>query len=257
MPRTAVVTGASKGIGRAIAEELAAKGYRLVLVARSDDLLRGIVDDLTARFGAEVHAQAADLTNPDRIDDVIDAATSATGRLDLLVNCAGATKSGDFFALTREDFHEGFALKFHAAVDLTRAAWPALVASGKGHVVNIIGFRARTPSADYTIGGPTNSALANFTKAMAERGVRDGVRVNAVHPGPIETDRIRGIIDEYAARTETTVENARSAVLGTFAVPRFGRPGEIAAAVLFLDSDGASYINGAILDIDGGATKGL
>ena len=103
----------------------------------------------------------------------------AFGGLDLLVNCAGATKRGDFFALSHEDFLDGFALKFHGAVAMTRAAWPRLRESGAGHVVNIIGAAARTPSADFAIGGAVNSALENFTKAMADRGRAEKVRARA------------------------------------------------------------------------------
>lgn len=255
--RVAIVTGASRGIGQSIAEKLAAKGYHLFLVARSGKGLQKIAAELSGRFGAEIEAHAADLTRLDEVSGVIDAAAARFGRLDLLVNCAGATKSGDFFKLTSEDFLEGFALKFHAAVELTRAAWPHLLRSDDGHVLNIIGYRARTPSADYTIGGPTNSALANFTKAMAERGILEGVRVNGINPGPIETDRIRGIIGNYAQDKAISEEEARREMLDIFSVSRFGRPDEISEAVLFLDSPKASYVNGAILDIDGGATKGL
>ena len=187
--RRAIVTGASKGIGRAIATLLGQRGYAVALVARSQDLLDGLAEELSQRSSAApALALAADLRDVGHAPRLVEAAAARFGGLDLLVNCAGATKRGDFFALSHEDFLDGFALKFHGAVAMTRAAWPRLRESGAGHVVNIIGAAARTPSADFAIGGAVNSALENFTKDMADLGRAEKVRVNAVHPGPIETD---------------------------------------------------------------------
>jgi short-subunit dehydrogenase len=169
--RRAIVTGASKGIGRAIATLLGQRGYAVALVARSQDLLDGLAEELSRQSNAApALALAADLRDVGNAPRLVEAAAAGLGGLDLLVNCAGATKRGDFFALSHEDFLDGFALKFHGAVAMTRAAWPRLRESGAGHVVNIIGAAARTPSADFTIGGAVNSALENFTKAMADRG---------------------------------------------------------------------------------------
>jgi short-subunit dehydrogenase len=178
--RRAIVTGASKGIGRAIASLLAQRGYAVALVARSQDLLDGLAEELSRRSNAApALALAADLRDVGHAPRLVEAATDRFGGLDLLVNCAGATKRGDFFALSHEDFLDGFALKFHGAVAMTRAAWPRLRESGAGHVVNVIGAAARTPSADFAIGGAVNSALENFTKAMADRGRAEKVRARA------------------------------------------------------------------------------
>ena len=115
-------------------------------------------------------------------------AVAAFGRLDILVNNAGATKRADFFTLTEEDWQDGFALKFHGYVRTTRAAWPHLRET-RGCIVNIVGVGSRAGSAEFTIGGSVNVALLNFTKAMADIGMKDGVRVNAINPGLIETER--------------------------------------------------------------------
>ena len=252
--RAAVVTGASQGIGAAIAIRLARDGYRVLMAARSQDKLDGLRGTILAADGkAEVHA--ADLRRADACTALIDQAASSFGGLDLLVNCAGSTKSGDFFSLPEEDFIDGFALKFHAAVNLTRAAWPHLVQSGNGHIVNIIGIGARRPLADYTIGGPVNSALLSFTKAMADRGVTDGVRVNGINPGFIETDRVGVWLSRIAARDQVPEESARESLVREQRILRIGKPEEIAALVAFLDSPEAGYFHGAILDIDGGAIK--
>jgi NAD(P)-dependent dehydrogenase (short-subunit alcohol dehydrogenase family) len=142
-------------------------------------------------------------------------------------------------------------------VELTRAAWPHLRAAGAGHVVNIIGAGARTPSADFTIGGSVNSALENFTKAIADRGLNEGVRVNAIHPGPIETERLTRRIAEVARARGLSLPEARRQMIKDQRVIRFGRPEEVAELVAYMDSPAGAFLHGAIVELDGGATKGL
>ncbi|HKX31066.1 MAG TPA: SDR family NAD(P)-dependent oxidoreductase, partial [Blastocatellia bacterium] len=158
--KVGIVTGASRGIGRAIAQTLSGEGMRLVLVARSRDQL----EELAAALTTESLVQAADLRVPEVPGAVIAATLERFGRLDLLVNNAGATKRGDLFSLSDDDWSDGFALKFYGAMRCSRAAWPHLQAVG-GSIVNIAGIGGRTASADFTIGGAVNSALLNLTKA--------------------------------------------------------------------------------------------
>src|SRR6186997_121072 len=174
----AIVTGASRGIGRAIAETLSAEGMKLVLVARS--LVE--LEALAASLPNESLVQAVDLRNPESANQVVAETVRHFGGIDLLVNNAGATKRGDFLTLTDDEWKDGFDLKFLGAMRLSRAAWPYLQAT-EGKIVNVIGVGGRTGSAEFTIGGTVNAALMNLTKALADRGVRDGVRVNAVNPG--------------------------------------------------------------------------
>lgn len=251
--RGAIVTGASKGIGRSIACALAARNYRVLAVARSSDLLA----ELAASSGGAIKAHSVDLRDETAASDAVAAAIGEFGRLDLVVHSAGAAKRGDFFQMSRGDFLDGFATKFHGAVELTRAAWPHLVNSGEGHLLSVVGAGGRTPSADFTIGGPVNSALINFTKAMAERGRRDGVRVNAINPGLIETDRLKMRIANLAEEKGVDMNRARAMLIAAREIRRFGRPEEIAALAVFLDTPEAAYIHGAIIDCDGGLTKGI
>jgi len=256
--RRAIVTGASKGIGRAIATLLGQRGYAVALVARSQDLLDGLAEELSRQSNAApALALGADLRDVGNAPRLVEAAAAGLGGLDLLVNCAGATKRGDFFALSHEDFLDGFALKFHGAVAMTRAAWPRLRERGAGHVVNIIDAAARTPSADFAIVGAVNSALENFTKAMADRGRAEKVRVNAVHPGPIETERLTRRIAEVAAEMGVGEAEARARMINDQRVVRFGRPEEVAELVAFMDSAAGAFLHGAVIELDGGATKGL
>ena len=183
-------------------------------------------------------------------------AVAAFGRLDILVNNAGATKRGDFFALTEDDWQDGYALKFHGYVRATRAAWPHLKAVG-GTVINIVGIGARAGTDEFTIGGSVNAALLHFTKAMAHLGIREGVRVNAINPGHIETERLTRNVARLAQARGITADAARASLLAACGTTRFGRPDEIASAVAFLASDRAAFVQGALIDIDGGENRAL
>jgi NAD(P)-dependent dehydrogenase (short-subunit alcohol dehydrogenase family) len=248
----AIVTGASRGIGRAIAQTLAAEGMTIVAAARSKDQL----DDLAKSIRGDSLVQAVDLRKPGSASAVVDATIERFGRIDLLVNNAGATKRGDFFELTDADWDDGFALKFFGAMRLCRAAWKHLQAS-RGTIINIIGVGGRTGSADFAIGGSVNAAFRLFTKALADRGVKDGVRVNAINPGYIKTERLEVRLRSFAAEHSVDLSRAETELAKASGVARFGEPAEIAAAVAFLASTRCGFCHGALLDIDGGQTRTL
>ncbi len=254
--KIAVVTGASGGIGRAVAVELAKEGCDIVAAARSADRLKELADEIERNHGRRVVAVARDLRAADGIAALVDAAIGAFGRIDIVVNNAGATRRGDFFALSDDDFVDGFALKFHGYVRLSRAAWPHLKSS-RGSIVNIIGAGGRTASPDFTIGGAVNAALYNFTKALAQIGIRDGVRVNAINPGSVETDRLKARLEALARELGVGEDEARRRNLAALGVARFGRPEEIGQLVCFLASARADYIQGALVDMDGGITRSI
>jgi NAD(P)-dependent dehydrogenase (short-subunit alcohol dehydrogenase family) len=248
--KVAIVSGASRGIGKAIAQTLSAEGMKLTLVARSP------LDELAASLPTECLPLSLDLRLPDSASQVIEAAIKKFGALDLLVNNAGATKRGDFLKLTDEEWADGYALKFFGAMRLSRSAWTHLVKS-KGSIINIIGVGGRTGSAEFSIGGSVNAALMNLTKVLADRGIKDGVRVNAINPGSIATERLQTRIKTFASEKNLSHEAATAQLVKNADIARFGEPHEIAQTVAFLASSQASYIQGAILDVDGGATRTL
>jgi 3-oxoacyl-[acyl-carrier protein] reductase len=250
--KVGIVTGASKGIGRAIAQTLAQEGMRLVVVARS----RHQLDELAAPFGDACLVQAVDLMNPDAPSAIVAATMANFGRLDVLVNNAGATKRGDFLALTDSDWADGFALKFFGAMRLSRAAWPHLCSSS-GAIVNIVGIGGRTGQAEFAIGGAVNAAMLNLTKVLADRGVKDGVRVNAINPGGIATDRLQTRLRTFAAERHIDLGKAEAEMARAFGVSRFGQPEEIARLAAFLASPQAAFCQGTIVDADGGQTRTL
>ncbi len=187
---------------------------------------------------------------------MVDEVTRRFGLIDLLVNNAGATVRGDFLALTEAQWADGFALKFFGAMRLCRAAWPYL-RQRQGVIINIAGLGGRTGSAEFAIGGAVNAALLNLTKVLADRGVQEGVRVNAINPGTIATERLKTRIRNYATEHQTSEAEAAQRMPQAMRVARFGEPDEIARAVAFLASPQAAYCQGAILDVDGGQTRTL
>ncbi len=187
--KVAIVTGASRGIGRAIAMRLAKDGAKTVLCARDVAALEDGVKEIKEAGGIAASI-ALDLRLPGSPAQLAEFAVKQFDAIDIVVNNAGATKRGVFLELTDDDWADGFALKFFGAVRLTRAAWPHLKAA-RGSVVNISGGGGRTPGAEFAIGGSVNAAMQSFTKAMAEVGIADGVQVNVINPGLVRTGRFQ------------------------------------------------------------------
>jgi 3-oxoacyl-[acyl-carrier protein] reductase len=250
--KVAIVTGASRGIGRAIAEILAGEGMKLTLVARSGDLLEEIARSLST----ECLIQATDLREVAAPADVVQNTIERFDQIDVLINNAGATQRGDFLTLSDELWSDGFALKFFGAMRCCRAAWPHLKSSG-GSIINIVGIGGRTGSAEFAIGGAVNAALLNLTKVLADKGSKDGVRVNAINPGSIATERLQKRVVSFAAEYGIDREQASQRMAQAMGITRFGDPAEIARAVAFLASPQSAYCQGAILDVDGGQTRTL
>jgi NAD(P)-dependent dehydrogenase (short-subunit alcohol dehydrogenase family) len=254
--KVALITGASGGIGTAIATELAREGVDVCLTARDRNKLEEVAGAIEKIFARRPAVYAGDVREPEVSSAAIAAAIAAFGRLDIMVNCAGDTKRGDFTKLSEEDWQGGFAVKFHGCVRMTRAAWPHLRQT-HGVVINIVGVSARVGSAEFAIGGAVNVALLNFTKAMADLGLRDGVRVNAISPGLIETDRLARNIERLMREHSCSRDEAVSRLLAPRGTKRFGRPEEIGWLAAFLASPKAAFIHGSIIDIDGGSSRSL
>jgi 3-oxoacyl-[acyl-carrier protein] reductase len=253
--KTAIVTGASRGIGKAIALRIAEEGAQVVLTARDEALLKQTVDQIQAAGGSSA-AIALDLRDKLAAARVVDFATGHFGALNILVNNAGATKRGDFETLTDDDFLDGFALKYFGAVRMTRAAWPHLKAS-HGSLLNICGAGGKTPGRHFTIGGSVNAALLSFTKAMADQGIQDGVQVNLVNPGTVRTARFQSRLNALAQEKHLEASAAEELYVLEQKITRIGEPADIAALVVFILSSEGGFMHGSLVDMDGGSTKSI
>jgi NAD(P)-dependent dehydrogenase (short-subunit alcohol dehydrogenase family) len=251
--KISIVTGASRGIGRAIALRLAAAGSSVVLTARDQALLDAAAAEIRAS-GGTAETIALDLRMPDSGKRIVDFAIGRFKHIDIVVNNAGATKRGEFLDLTDDDFADGFALKYFGSVRLTRAAWPHLKAAA-GSVVFISGVGGRTPGAQFAIGGSVNAALLSLTKALADLGLRDGVQVNAINPGTIRTARYTGRLNALAKERGLDPEAAEREYVKNAAIARIGEPEDIAALVAFMAGPDGKMLHGALIDVDAGATK--
>ena len=251
--KVGIVTGASRGIGSAIAAELVCEGCSLALIARSESLVEQAA--LLSPEG-KVLACRADLTNPESVDPLIEMTLATFGRIDFVVCNAGAGRSGSLTDLSDSDWEEGFALKFFGHVRLLRRAWPHLKAS-RGAVVIIAGAAGRTPSTNGFIAGCVNASLQNLAKALAAMGTADQVNVNVVNPGAIRTGRFRKRLQAQAEKWSLSPELAEKKVVSDGSAMRIGEPEDVASLVAFLLSARSANIHGAMIDIDAGRTKTL
>ena len=248
--RTAVVTGASKGIGRAVAEGLAAEGVSLHLAARSRDRLADVRDAINAKHGVQVTTHAVDLATKEGVARLAGAALSA----DILVNNAGAIPAGDLASVSDEAWREAWDLKVFGFVNLIRRFYPAMCERRSGVIVNVIGAGGDRVRAGYIAGAGGNAALMGITRALGAVSIDQGVRVVGVNPGAVETDRLVEMARVNAQARFGDAERWRETLKGAPA-DRAGRPEEIADLVTYLASDRASWITGTIVTIDGGGTQ--
>jgi len=251
----AIVTGASQGIGQATAIRLARDFSALVLVARNRANLAETAEAVKAA-GAKTLLIDLDLAEPSAAQSVVDQALAAFGRIDALLNIAGAVPQIDLFEMTDGQWENGLALKLHGARRLTIAAWPALKAA-KGSVVLMSGNSALFPKAPYAAVGTINAAIVALAKAFSDRGVADGVQVNSVLPGPVMTGRRRSYLEHWAPLHDMTLEEATDKFPKEAGIARYGAPEEIAEMMAFLVSPGAKWMTGSTLRMDGGEVKSV
>ncbi len=254
--KVAIITGGSRGIGESIAARLAAEGATIALVARGAHDLAQTAARLDEAATGRVVAFPCDLRRLENVQALIASVMAEFGRIDILVNNAGATKSGNLLDRADEDWVDAYDSKLFAFARMCRECWPHLKAS-RGRIVNIGGVLANTPSPNAVIGSTSAAAVVALTKALAEYGRPDGIIVNGINPGLIETRRFRQHLEELGEKQSISGDEERAKMIARLAINRLGKPEEIADAVAFLLSERNTYIHGAIIDVDGGMTKGL
>jgi 3-oxoacyl-[acyl-carrier protein] reductase len=238
----AVVTGASRGIGRATAIRLARDFSAIVVVARNAETLEDTAAKVRAA-GAEPLALALDLREPASADAVVKQTLDRHHRIDALINVAGAVPQTDLLAMTDAEWDDGLSLKFHGARRLTIKAWEALK-NARGAIVLTSGATALAPKPALAAVATINAAIAALAKAFSERGIADGVQVNSVLPGPVVTDRRRSMLARYAAAQKLSLDEAMQHFAAEAGISRYGQPEEIADLMAFLVSPAARWMTG-------------
>jgi NAD(P)-dependent dehydrogenase (short-subunit alcohol dehydrogenase family) len=251
--KVAIVTGGSKGIGRATAIGLIAEGASVLVCARGQEALDEVVAAVGSASRERIAAIAADLTDGAAIKRVVAHCVEQLGRVDILINNAGSARPGEFLKLDDQAWIDDWQLKFFGYVRMAREVLPHMERQGGGVILNVIGAAAMNPRRSYMIGGAANAALNHFTKALADEGVKAGVRVVGINPGPILTERLLKMRTGLTQSAEAADEAFRKMTpLG-----RVGKVEEVADLVTFLVSERAAFIHGANITIDGGYTQGL
>jgi 3-oxoacyl-[acyl-carrier protein] reductase len=251
----AIVTGASQGIGRATVQRLALDFSCLVLAARNGDALKEVAKAID-HTGAQVLALPLDLRDPAADKVLVDQALTRFGRIDALINIAGAVPQIDLLEMTDAQWDDGMALKLHGARRITVHAWNALKES-KGSVIFMSGNSAEAPKSAYAAVATINAAIVAMARAFAERGIKDGVQVNSVLPGPVLTNRRKTYMEKYAPAHNMTFDEAMEKFPTEAGISRYGQPEEIADLMAFLVSPQARWMTGSAVRMDGGEIKGV
>ena len=250
--KVVLVTGGSKGIGRAAALGFLAEGAAVLICARGSEALDETVALAQGVGSGRLIAMQADLTQAEAIKSVVARCREEFGRIDILVNNAGSARPGPFLEISDEDWTEDWTLKFFGYVRMAREVFPHMQQQSSGIIVNIIGTGGLRPIANYMVGGAANAALNHFTKALAAEGAQHGVRVVGINPGPILTERLQKFASVFSQGRSPEETLRKMTPLG-----RVGEAEEVADLILFLSSARAAFIHGANITIDGGANPGL
>ena len=251
----AIVTGASQGIGRSTAIRLARDFSAVVLAARSGQTLEEVAEAVRAA-GAEPLSLALDLSQIEASQTLVRGALDRFGRIDALLNIAGAVPQIDLFEMTDEQWKAGMELKLHGARRLTIRAWEALKQS-KGSVVFMSGSAALDPKPAFAAVASTNAAITALAKAFAEQGIRDGVQVNSIVPGAVMTGRRLSFLEKWAPAHSMSVDEAMKKFPEEAGIARYGQPEEIAELLGFMLSPAAKWMTGTSVRMDGGEIKGI
>jgi len=247
--KTALVCGASRGIGAAIARELAGLGCRIIAQARSEDALAQLVADLP---GSGHRVLAGDIG---ATDDLV--ARLGEGPVQILINNTGGPKPGPIAEAEADAFLDGLRNHVVAASVLTRALLPGMKAASFGRIINVISTSVKAPIPNLGVSNTIRGAMANWAKTLSVEVAPYGITVNNILPGFTDTPRLRNLIEAAAGRTGKTVAETADAWRQTVPARRFAEPAEVAAAAAFLASPAAAYINGINLPVDGGRTPSL
>ena len=250
--KVVLITGGSKGLGLACARAFAAEGAKVAIASRGQDNLDRARDAL-GKEGFRVVAVRADLTRAQDASALVATVERQLGPLDVLVNSAGAAQRHTMDEYGEEAWHQGMNAKYFPYVNAMDAVRPGMITRGRGAIVNIIGIGGKLASPTHLSGGAANAALMLVSAGMANALGRNGIRVNTINPGPFFTDRVKRSLQIESKVQGVDEDEALKRNQARIPLGRYGRPEEVAAVALFLASEQASYVTGAIIPMDGAA----
>lgn len=255
--KVALVAAASRGLGRAVAEELAAEGASLLICARRKEVLTEAADAIHARSGVDVVAIAADVSRPEDVERVVRAAIERFARVDILVTNAGGPPSGTFESLGPEKWDDAVRLTLLSTVNLCRAVLPGMKQRHWGRIINITSITVKQPVEGLMLSNSLRAGVTGFARTLANEVARDGITVNNILPGYTRTQRVEDLAKSTAEREGISIDDAMKRSEAEIPMRRLGEPREFAALAAFLASDRASYITGTSIQVDGGWIKSL
>lgn len=254
--KVAIVTGASRGIGKAIAFALANEGSRLVLCARGEEQLLKVEEEIKELFHTEVISVKANMTKSNDIKRVVSKAISKFKSVNILVNNAGSAHIGGIFEISDSDIEYHIHLKLMGYIRAARSVIPYMQQQGGGRIINIIGTAGKEPNPIMMLPGITNGALLNFTKSLASELAKYKITVNSVNPGTTLTPLTDETFNKLASLNGKTTEEIFTQLSSSNPLERLANPEDIASAVVFLASESASFISGISINVDGGMIRG-
>lgn len=256
--KVAMITGGSKGIGRQTALTMLKEGAKVSIVARNEEDLLKAENLLKSEVpGAEVLAVSADLQKEAGAEKAVNETVAHYGRIDILVNCAGAAPAGLLLELSEEDWDFAMGLKFRGYVRMTKATVPQLLKQQSGVIVNVVGNDGVKPSWWELTGTAVNAADLAVMSALANQYGNENIRINCVNPGPVDTGRWESLTEGYARDMKITIEEANEAAAKSMPFGRIATSQEVADVVAFLASDKATFVHNSVVNIDGGQMKDI
>lgn len=255
--RVALVAAASRGLGRAVADELAAEGASLLICSRDREAITKAGAEIADQTGAHVLSVVADVADPSDVAKLVEAGITRFGKIDILVTNAGGPPVGKFEALSREQWEAATKLTLYSAIELVRAVLPGMKERQWGRILNITSIAVKQPVENLILSNSLRAGVTGFAKTLANEVAADSITVNNILPGYTRTERVEELAQMMAEKQGITPDEFKARWESEIPMKRLGEPREFAALAAFLVSERASYITGTSIQVDGGWIKSL